>query len=54
MTDNLFKSNPAVLRALEATTGLSEDDIESLLDGLSAAGLSPALHRSADSEARSR
>jgi hypothetical protein len=52
MSDNLFDSAPDARRAIEAATGLSGDDLERVIDGLSEAGVTPALRPNADSDAR--
>jgi hypothetical protein len=52
MSDNLFDSTPDARRAIEAATGLSGNDLERVIDGLSEAGVTPALRPNADSDAR--
>ena len=52
MSDNLFDSAPDARRAIEAATGLSGDDLERVIDGLSEAGVTPALRPNAESDAR--
>jgi len=51
MSDNLF-AKPDARRSIETATGLSGDDVERVIDGLSEAGLAPSLRPDADSGSR--
>jgi hypothetical protein len=51
MGDNLFTA-PDARRAIEGATGLAGDDLDRVVEGLSATGLAPSLPPNADSDAR--
>jgi len=52
MSDNFFASSPAARKAVESATGLSGDDVDRVIDGLTDVGLAPTLSPNADSDAR--
>ncbi len=52
MSDNLFDANPAARKAIERATGLSGDDVDRVIEGLTDAGVAPTLAPNADSDAR--